>query len=80
MHILKIFFEQKFITELFPFNQGEDLGDEDSEDDLDEDEYDDYYDDEEEDGGRGKKKKKPSHGGFIIDEAGTKCLNFLKMP
>ncbi len=58
--------------------QGEDLGDEDSEDEVDE-EYDDYYDDEEEEGGKGRKKKKPSHGGFIIDEAGIHFYHYFSM-
>ena len=47
--------------------QGEDLRDEDDDDEEDE-EYDDEYDDDYE--GSSKKRKKPSHGGFIIDEAG----------
>ncbi len=58
--------------------QGEDLGDEDSEDEVDE-EYDDYYDDEEEEGGKGRKKKKPSHGGFIIDEAGIHFYHYFSI-
>ena len=48
--------------------QGEDLGDEDSGEEIDDDDYDDY--DDEEDEGTSRKKKRPSHGGFIIDEAG----------
>ena len=40
-------------------------------------EYDDYDDEDDEYEGRSGKKKRPSHGGFIIDEAGNVILSIF---